>query len=536
MDDFSGDPEYDAAQANWGGHWRMPTYDEFIELINECTWTWTTYCDTVGYIITGSNGNSIFMPEAGYRYGSVLKSDGVCGYTWSSTPYAAGGDVEAYCLRFFSSDYYVKNYPRHYGRSIRAIYDEDFEYQEDSNVAQTLTEAPEQLYMAGLNENWDFEHMLYPTSDNEWVFESVFGVSSCEWGYKLLYEENNWDDYFSSPTGQDDGTIALSADYNIPFDNTGVFIWSVDCENLTYEYTEVTSVSYINEGLTFTAMTQDSSKPWVFSADITLATVNLPTFGNFLLNDSWDYIVLGQDGSLTWSEFYYDSETTLSTGTYTVTIDFVNMTFAYELVEEEEEEEEEDNSSTTTTTGTINGYEYVDLGLTSGLKWATINIGATLPADYGNYFAWGETSTKSSYNTSNSTTFNVEDIEDFSGDKNYDAATANWSSTWRMPTSDEYDGLFNECTLTWVTQEDSDGNEINGYRVKGPNGNAIFMPAAGSRQYTTLSAGTIGSYWSSTPSTNNTNAYILYFSSSSYTVKSSNCVRWVGRSIRPVSD
>ena len=91
--------------------------------------------------------------------------------------------------------------------------------------------------------------------------------------------------------------------------------------------------------------------------------------------------------------------------------------------------DEDDNSETT---GTINGYKYVDLGLS--VKWATVNIGATLPADYGNYYAWGETETKDEYTSDYSVTYGDSSIDDFAGNATYDAATANWGSSWRMPT------------------------------------------------------------------------------------------------------
>ena len=74
---------------------------------------------------------------------------------------------------------------------------------------------------------------------------------------------------------------------------------------------------------------------------------------------------------------------------------------------------------------TINGYKYVDLGLPSGLKWAECNIGATTPEQYGDFYAWGELYTKSTYYQSNCETYGKKDIGDISGDTLYDAATAN---------------------------------------------------------------------------------------------------------------
>ncbi|MDE6294661.1 MAG: DUF1566 domain-containing protein, partial [Muribaculaceae bacterium] len=177
---------------------------------------------------------------------------------------------------------------------------------------------------------------------------------------------------------------------------------------------------------------------------------------------------------------------------------------------------------------TINGHEYVDLDLPSGLKWATCNVGASSPTEYGDYFAWGETKPKSSYTFDNCSTFNMN-IGEISGNINYDAARANWGGTWRMPSNTEMEELINKCTWTWTSK-----SGINGYVVKGPNGNEIFLPAAGYRNGATLFyAGTYGDYWSSSPD-DAQYAYELYFISSYWSMSIYFC--YFGRSVRPVSD
>ncbi len=153
-------------------------------------------------------------------------------------------------------------------------------------------------------------------------------------------------------------------------------------------------------------------------------------------------------------------------------------------------------------------YKYVDLGLPSGTLWADRNVGADSPEDYGDYFAWGETTTKSYYDWSNykwcqgswttitkyctdSDYGNVDnktvlDLED-------DVAYVNMGREWRMPTPDEQRELINKCTWTWATQ-----NGTKGYKVTGPSGNSIFLPMSGWRHDSSLSyAGVIGHYWSS---------------------------------------
>ena len=207
---------------------------------------------------------------------------------------------------------------------------------------------------------------------------------------------------------------------------------------------------------------------------------------------------------------------------------------------------------------TAQAQDYVDLGLPSGTKWATCNLGASKPSDYGDYFAWGETEPKTEYTwatykwmqTGQSdwehiTKYTFADGQTegiwyapdgtFIGDGKTtleaadDAATAKLGSPWRMPTFEEAKELLDNCTWTWTTQ---DGK--NGYEVKGTNGNSIFVPAAGYREDSELlDAGSWGGYWSSS----------LYTASSDFArllrVDSDGNVwyydgRYSGYSVRPV--
>lgn len=177
------------------------------------------------------------------------------------------------------------------------------------------------------------------------------------------------------------------------------------------------------------------------------------------------------------------------------------------------------------TRGTINGHEYVDLGLS--VKWATCNIGANFPDNPGKLYAWGETSIKGSYTSSNSRTYG-ENMGDIAGDSRYDVARASWGGTWRLPTKEEFEELINCCTWEWTKQ-----NGVNGYKVTSKkNGNSIFLPAAGYRIESSLDyAGSVGNYWSSSPYGSNF-AYYLYFHSLGYRVDWNG--RRYGHSVRAV--
>ena len=114
------EPEDDVAHVKWGGNWRMPTGAEQWELREKCKWEWTTLNGVKGYKVTGPNGNSIFLPAAGYKNGSDVYSAGSEGYYWSKT-LSAKSD-KARCWRFYSSyvgDNIYEN--RNHGLSVRPV-------------------------------------------------------------------------------------------------------------------------------------------------------------------------------------------------------------------------------------------------------------------------------------------------------------------------------------------------------------------------------------------------------------------------------
>ena len=171
--------------------------------------------------------------------------------------------------------------------------------------------------------------------------------------------------------------------------------------------------------------------------------------------------------------------------------------------------------------------DYVDLGLPSGTLWATKNVGATSPEEYGNYYAWGEIETKEEYLSDNCSTSGIA-LDDISGNSQYDAATANLDTTWKMPTKLDLEELINNCTLEATTL-----NSVNGYKIVGPNGNSIFVPSGGYKYSTESNAyvGVSSYYWSSTPD-NNYQAYELKVNSDTMIIESS--FREYGFNIRPI--
>ena len=196
---------------------------------------------------------------------------------------------------------------------------------------------------------------------------------------------------------------------------------------------------------------------------------------------------------------------------------------------------------------TPEAHEYVDLGLPSGTLWATCNVGAEKPEEYGDYFAWSETQSKENYNwatyryydttysivtkyctsSSSGTVDNKTELE--MGD---DAATVNWGIEWQMPSLEQFSELINSeyTTTTWTTLNGVNGRMI----VSKSNGNRIFLPAAGYRNDASLlSAGTFGRYWSRSLNTDSPlYGRRLFFSSNN--ISADNYSRCSGQSVRPV--
>lgn len=228
------------------------------------------------------------------------------------------------------------------------------------------------------------------------------------------------------------------------------------------------------------------------------------------------------------TEYYVRAYATNSEGTaYGENINFVTLEATPEEPIEPEPEPEDP----------YNGHEYVDMGFPSGVKWATCNVGATVPTEYGEHYAWGEIETKETYEMGNCTTYGKA-LDSISGNSEYDAASAKWGGNWRTPKLEDMYELVTQCEWIWA------GNGFN--VVSKINGNYIFLPAAGFMNTPAAIAGNTegvldqgrwGYYWTATPydeKYTNKEACSLLLSSGGYQTEVG--LRYNGFSIRPVID
>lgn len=178
--------------------------------------------------------------------------------------------------------------------------------------------------------------------------------------------------------------------------------------------------------------------------------------------------------------------------------------------------------------------EAVDLGLPSGTLWASYNVGAKRPEDFGGFYAWGETFEKTDYSQTDYTMYGKYTRSDglTELEPEDDVATVLWGAPWHMPTKAQMQELINNCTWTWITI-----NGTNGFRVTGSNGNSIFLPAAGTKADGSHNiANQRLTYWSNAVNTSNTNQAGMIWSWENPPAEYDTVSRWFGYSVRAVRD
>lgn len=489
------DPEDDVAHVKLGGNWRMPTDAEWAALEGHSTWTWiNNYNDTgvSGMIVTseveGLTDQSIFLPTTGYRFDTSLYSTGFGNY-WSSS-LCIDQPYNAWFLYFYSGKRALSANPdRPTGRAIRPVL--------ISEAVESITLSQASLVMH-VGESFTLIASVNPTYALD---KSIIWTSSDESVATV--------DQTGKVTAVSKGTTTIKATANY---GSGV---SGACEVEVQQY--VTSIS-----LDKTSLTLIEGE----SSTISVSSV-LPYDAN--------------DKSVVWSS----SDEAIATVDQIGTITGVSK-----------------GTATITATAADGSGKYasciikvrrypapdgaVDLGLS--VLWATYNVGANKPEEYGEYFAWGETQPKSDYSWStykwcngnyyNLTKYSGSPDDKLALDPEDDAASANWGGSWRMPTDAEWEELMSNCTWTWT--DDYNGTCIKGNIVTsgkaGYTDKSIFLPAAGWRDNADLKEfGSIGYYWGPSLHPANTLTAIIHGFGDNIDV-SGMSYRYYGLSIRPVTE
>lgn len=411
-------PEDDAATINWGGDWRTPTKEEWEELCQNTIHTWTTQNGMCGQLFTASNGNSLFLPAAGYHEESWWNCMDYFGHYWSSSLYTTNPN-HAWFFSFSSVDCQMSHDYRIYGRSVRPV--------------------------------------------------------------RSLPQSN-----------------ALTV--------------------TTSQVTDITKTTAMGGGTVI-----DDGSTTVTEYGICWSTSHNPTLS--CGHASSDMGTGGFSCSMTGLK----ANTTYYVRAYAR--DNIGITYGSEV------------------SFITENYDYVDLGLPSGTLWATCNVGATVPEEYGDYFAWGETEPKDEYNFANylhcNGSYNNTLFTKYCNNPEYglngytdylnvlepcdDAATINWGEDWHMPDYVDWLELYYSTTNTWTTL-----NGVYGRLFTASNGNSLFLPASGLRIYGILEdEGEEGCYWSSLLDEYNTDsAKSVFLSSSGFYFGGAN--RCYGFSVRPV--
>ena len=553
------DPEDDAAQVHWGDKWRMPTDAERDELVENCTWTWTTQNSVNGYKVTGPNGNSIFLPAGGYKgsgpdypvgedglywLGNVYKNSYAYLFTIQHevTPPSTEGKQGTRCFGFMIRPIYDDRPPKRIGVfSVAADKQVSFsqgnlQYTQSTDEWRFAREQYEYIGAANINDGkladridlfgWSANNTTAPfgisTSTNDadytgefvdWGTNTICGeapgiwrtLSADEWEYLLKKRKNASDLYGVAQVAGVNGMIILPDDWEeangIVF-KSGLHSSQVNDYSVYQSFTDVQWLAMENAGAVF-----------------------LPALG---YRDGTNVEKCNTSG-------YYWSNTTSDEKSAS------RLYFYSYFLAPNDVHSKYRGRSVRLVHDTIVPTpepEYVDLGLS--VKWATFNVGATSPEDYGDYFAWGETEPKETYSwtnykwcdgtSTNMTKYNAEDGKTILEPED-DAAQVHWGGNWRMPTEEEQQELIDRCS--W---ERTNLNGVIGYKVTGPNGNSIFIPIAGA--YNSFddqlnSVGSIGWIYSSTIATE-IRAYEIHIEEGG--IQQKNCSRCVGLTIRPVYD
>ena len=553
------EPYDDVAHVLWGDDWRMPTRAEFDELINNCTWELIAFGNVSGYYITscvpGYTDRSIFLPAAGGNWGESrgISSDG---FYWSSE--ASDCPSKSWNLNFGINKYSIGDEARKTGQSVRPVKPlphDDVITLSISRNELCLEEGKEDSLYAIVRQNYEKldADVRWSSSNNNVAVVSASGriraissgvctitavsgsaVAECrvnvissqaapqmidlglsvKWatfnvgadspekvGYYFAWGETeskplyNWVLYkhcsgpFSTSTtkycdntdwGTRDDRFVLEAE-----DDAATAMWGDGwrtptprelnelIENCTWTWTNYKGM----DGYKVTSNIQGYTDRSIFLPAAGICGIDcqmgVGKFGHY-----WTSSILDAGWVAAWKLLFHkgDKKSLVENRFYGCPIRPVYDEPVQTPVP-----------------------ELVDLGLS--VNWASFNLGASTPGEYGDYLSWGEINEKETYTTYSYRYNRDEFLEMIENDNisgtQYDAAHVRLDGDWRMPTKEECQELVDNCTWSWEQSEEG----TYGMKVTGPNGNSIFLPAGGYPNPSWIDVGTYGTYWTSSKST-----------------------------------
>jgi hypothetical protein len=580
--------EYDIIHQLWGSDWRYPSADEMKELIDNCTWTYDA--SRHGYsIVSNKNSNSIFLPLAGQRNGKDTLKIGMNGYYWTGS--LASDNKNALGLVLDNLSYNSSDILRYIGCNIRPVFGK-YLYGAVVSSATTSNITPSgasiDVVFGGDIAHSSLFGISYSTEstvnpDNGTTMTSSSVDSEGKYSYAITSLQPNTTYYYvafvtyngnritgevKSFTTATKFPVAEAVDLGLSVKwaswNMGANQES-DCGNYiawgdpTGENSSFNNADYPNNG-DITATNFDIAKvqwgdKWRMPTDAELQELGTLTKEIVTRNGTSGFLVTGTNGNQIFipcggykysggisdynaKAYYWSSSIYNLDKANSCTFGIVSNQIVYDekklhmLIRPVYDPKQVVKKDTTDVGKTASS---VDLGLS--VKWATYNIGATASTETGNYYAWGETSSKTDYSiqtykyysTTTNSYINIgSDIES----SEYDVASTLWGGTWRMPTNEEYAELVKNCIWVWSAAN-------RGYTVTSKNGNSIFLPAGGQMVGTELTSNeNQGHYWTSNINDMSVHAddhwsYKLVFTSSDHFANGGD-YRYKGLLIRPV--
>ena len=530
--DIAGNAKYDAATANWGEEWSMPTLEQIRELLICCDWTPMTRNDQMVYRVVGPSGDSIFLPGANCRGIDAKVYDSRSAVYWSSTLSPSIDGAHFFTCQPDGTHY---NYCLHRmtGCNVRPVIAGRSRMKEASPEAVDLA-LPSGTKWANMN--------LGACAPEEWGDYFQWGETTpCTNPREHLSMVNNYTPGFI-PVRRDNFGTEKDPMYKDGYVGESGY-WCCNISGKT-KYDAATA----NWGQQWRMPTKAQMEELVNECEWIMCSLN-GVNGARVVGRNGNYIFLPAAGERSEDDLYFEGRYGHYWSGECLKYDAYCISFLIDRGKSRDRESrrtgfsvrpvvaviqaESARETTEASQKDVEGIVSVDLGLPSGTKWANMNVGASGPDSPGEYFAWGDVGIKDNYDIQSYAHFKNGALQDIGNDiagTEYDVARTRWGGEWHMPTKQQFEELMAKCTWEWEEREN-----FNGFKVTGPNGNSIFLPAAYNRSGSDLPDGmeAFGEYWTATAS-GEKNSWLFRFYEDSRPSMDEGGYRPYGLSVRPV--